>query len=65
MSYTEKNFQTMFGKRNRLQGVFELKITKGKSISFDAVSEHQIESLMKAQGKGLFHKIADSLPIFG
>lgn len=62
----EKNFQTEFSKRNTIKGVFELKLSKGCSIRFDSVKEHQVSALLSAQSdKGLFHKISDSLPIFG
>jgi len=42
--------------------VYELKISKGNSLPFNAVKEHQIKGLLEAE-KGLFHKISDS-PIF-
>lgn len=59
--------QTMFGKYLQenppeKSGVYELKISKGNSLPFDSVKEHQIKGLMEAE-KGLFHKISDS-PIF-
>ena len=41
----EANFQTQFGKRNSIHGVFELKFTKGKSIPFNALAEHQEKTL--------------------
>ena len=33
-------------------------------MPFNAVKEHQVEALLKAKNKGLFHKITDQ-PIFG
>lgn len=42
--------------------VFELKIEKGTSMSFDRVAEHQIINLKNASN-GFYHKISDS-PIF-
>ena len=60
----EKDFQTEFSKRNNIHGVFELKLSKGCSIRFDAVKEHQREALLKAEDGGIFHKIQD-MPFFG
>jgi len=60
----EKDFQTEFGKRNKIAGVFELKFTKGKSLPFSALAEHQERALIAACGSdGLYHKISD-FPIF-
>jgi len=59
----EKDFQTEFGKRNKTVGVFELKFTKGKSLPFNALAEHQEKALLAASGEGLYHKISD-FPIF-
>jgi len=56
----EKHIQSEFGKRNTIFGVFELKLCKGKSIRWDAVSEHQIDALLSiSTGKGFYHKITD------
>jgi len=63
--FKEKHVQTLFGKKNKLEGFFELKLCKGKSIRWDAVKPHQIEALKKAKDEGIYHKISDSLPIFG
>ena len=61
----EKDIQTIFGKHNKIKGVFELKLCKTKSIRFDAVKNHQIQALkdIGIGGKGLYHKIND-IPIF-
>jgi len=61
----EKDIQTIFGKKNKTFGVFELKLCKGKSIRYDAVAEHQMKALKDVGfgGKGLYHKIND-LPVF-
>lgn len=59
----EKDFQTLFGKRNTIHGVFELKFTKGKSLPFNSLAEHQEKSLLKVTQGGLYHKISD-FPIF-
>lgn len=62
--YKEKNFQSEFGKKNIVHGVFELKITKGKSIRYDALKEHQREALLAvSSSSGLYHKLADP-PVF-
>ncbi len=60
----EKDFQTQFGKRNKIHGVFELKFTKGKSIPFNALAVHQEDALLRVSGEiGLYHKITDQ-PVF-
>jgi len=65
----ESNFQTMFNKwiKNNMPNnslVLELKIEKGKSMRFDKVSDHQVESLYNSCcGSGFFHKITDP-PVF-
>lgn len=60
----ESNFQTEFGKRNKISGVFELKFCKGKSLPFKSVAEHQEQALLAATTEdGLYHKITDS-PFF-
>ena len=60
----ERDFQTLFGKRNDKQGVFELKFCKGKSLPFNALAEHQERALIASSwGEGLYHKISD-FPIF-
>lgn len=61
----ESDIQTIFGKKNKVHGVFEIKICKGKSQAFNSVKEHQVIALVKASGSGLYHKISDSLPVFG
>jgi hypothetical protein len=59
----EKDFQTEFGKRNTVEGCFELKLCKGTSLPFNALADHQREALLAACGSGLFHKITDQ-PVF-
>jgi len=59
----ERTFTTEFGKRNVIHGVFEIKFTKGKSIPFKALAEHQEKALLAVAGNGLYHKITDQ-PIF-
>ena len=59
----ESNFQTEFGKRNRVHGVFELKFCKGKSFPFKNIEEHQEKALLAASKDGLYHKITDQ-PVF-
>ena len=56
----EKDIQSLFGKKIDQMGVFELKLCKGPSISFSAVSEHQEESLSKVEREGLYYKISDA-----
>lgn len=57
----EANIQTELAKHHNLHGVFELKLCKGRSISFDSVAEHQVEGLLKAKTDGKYHKISDSM----
>ncbi|MDY6895321.1 MAG: hypothetical protein SVO01_07910 [Thermotogota bacterium] len=60
MGYTEKNFQNEFKDRNKMVGVFELKICKLKSLPFSSIAEHQRDSLLKISSEqGLYHKISD------
>ena len=59
----ERDFQTQFGKRNTIHGVFELKFTKGKSLPFNSLAEHQEKALLAVANDGLFHKITDQ-PVF-
>jgi len=55
----EKDVQTLFGKKNQLTGVFELKLCKEKSLPFEAVAAHQVKALLRVEGEGLYHKISD------
>lgn len=64
----EKGMQSVFKEQNTIMGVFELKLIKVKQegekfkpLPFDAVAEHQIDSLLACDGDaGLYHKISDS-----
>jgi len=57
----EKNIQTLFGQQNEIEGFFELKLCKGKSIRWDAVRDHQIAALgLAASETGFYYKIPDS-----
>jgi len=70
--FKEKDFQRIFSrwvKSNSLtireyfgeNCVFELKLSKTKSIRFDVLAEHQIKALMGANGRDIpcYHKIND------
>lgn len=62
MQKREASFQTVFNKylrAKRLHGNFELKQTKGKSIAFDAVEDHQLDGLLAAQAVGMVWKYSD------
>jgi penicillin-binding protein-related factor A (putative recombinase) len=60
----EANIQSMLAKKNTVEGCFELKLCKTRSIRLDAVKPHQIEALLAVStDEGLYHKISDS-PIF-
>lgn len=60
----EKNFQTLFLKWVRHQPnlgtvVFELKLTKGGSLNFNALLPHQLIALRAAKHNRIAYKIAD------
>jgi len=66
----EKDFQTLFSAWAKINKkyiiktygkavVWELKISKQKSIRFDDVKPHQVEALLEAKGEGCYHKIND------
>lgn len=56
----EKNIQYLFGKNNKIQGFFELKLAKTTRLPYNAVKPHQLEALTQGQIKGIYHKISDS-----
>lgn len=64
MAYLEKNFQTDWGKwwKNRFKktGAFELKISDGKSLPFNAVEEHQENSMYVAKHGEFLYKPPDN-----
>ena len=69
LSMKEKDFQVLWHKHlvahpSTNSEAHELKLTKKNTFVFDSVKEHQIQGLLMAE-EGLFHKISDSLPIFG
>lgn len=59
----EKDFQTEFNRwlkyRWKTTGAFELKLTKGKSIPFDAIRPHQLQNLYNTKHSHLIYKIPD------
>lgn len=56
----EKDLQAIFGRKNTVHGVFELKMVKGPSKAFKDVEDHQIEALLRVSGnEGVYHKVAD------
>lgn len=59
----ERDIQTIFRDTNTQEGIFELKLCKGKSLPFSAVKDHQRTALTLVSTTGLFFKIPDS-PIF-
>lgn len=56
----ERDLQALFGRKNNIHGVFELKIVKGEYMPFNAVLPHQVNGLLNANGTGLYHKLSDS-----
>ena len=63
MAYQEKNFQSEFNRwiKYNFKGsaAFELKITKGLSLPFSALKEHQQHSLWAVKHGDLVYKIPD------
>jgi len=56
----EKNFQQEFKTKNKIEGVFELKLCKGTSIPFSNIADHQVVALQNANSDvGLYHKLTD------
>lgn len=64
MSFQEKDFQTIFNKWCKhfinSTAVFELKITRGGSLSFDSVKDHQSSALYAAVKNKVVWKIPDA-----
>lgn len=56
----ERDIQTLFGRKNNVVGVFELKIVKNVSMPFKNVAEHQLAGLYATAHDGLYHKISDA-----
>ena len=57
----EKNIQSIFKNINKKEGLFELKLCKGKSMPFNSVADHQVEALVAGScDEGVYHKISDS-----
>jgi len=63
MAYQEKDFQSEHNKWLKYNfkgsGAFELKITKGPSIAFKMLKEHQLHSLWAVKHGSLVFKIPD------
>lgn len=56
----EKDIQREFGRKNKITGVFELKLCKGTSLPFSSVAPHQEKALLDASGAiGCYHKLSD------
>lgn len=61
----EKQIQTLFGKwlqenPRPSASAYELKMSKGNTLVFSAVKEHQVTALLAVKRGGLYHKISDS-----
>lgn len=64
----ESDMQTIFGRyirtiKPKRSAVFELKISKGKSLPFNALKDHQIAALQGVTELGFYHKLIDP-PVF-
>lgn len=61
----ERDMQTIWGKYivahpPESTEVYELKFTREKRVSFDALQTHQLEALLKSEtSRGLYHRITD------
>ena len=56
----EKDIQKIFSKKNKVTGVFELKLVKEKRFNFRRLANHQALSLLGAESEaGEYHKISD------
>ena len=58
----EKDLQKLFtrSKAYGIEGVFELKITKTKSLGYSKIEKHQIVKLSQANGdEGAYQKLSD------
>lgn len=66
MPFQEKDMQSLFTKYIKQNyphsAVFELKISKTKSLAFKRVEPHQITALKKAKHTCVYHKISDFSP---
>ena len=64
VAYLEKDFQTEFSKwlkyNFKRTAVFELKLTRTKSLPFSAVEEHQVNALYNAKHAHVVHKLPDT-----
>lgn len=52
-------FTKFIRKKHKQTAVWELKITKTKSLPFSRIEPHQITSLKKAKHACIYHKISD------
>jgi hypothetical protein len=43
--------------------VYELKLSRGSSLAFDQIKEHQINALLQCENGSFYHKISDP-PVF-
>lgn len=63
MSFQEKDFQSLLTKwlkqNAEYSSAYELKITKGNTLPFSRIAEHQLTALYKAKHNILVHKISD------
>ncbi len=57
----ESQIQSLFGKKNTANGVFEIKLVKEKRFNFKSkMEDQQIPSLLKAESEdGCYHKLSD------
>lgn len=64
MGFQEKNFQTLFNRWAKhfinFTSAFELKISKGKSLPYKNLEEHQLNTLYYAKHNKVIYKIPDA-----
>jgi len=68
-NWTEKDFSKAFGAWATAHGtstaIFELKVSPGDSLPFDALRPHQKENLLRAKRGKFYHKISDAGNVYG
>lgn len=59
----EKHFQAKFGpwiKKEKIKGLYELKISHGNTVTWMCFREQQLPSLWLAYTEGLYYKLSDA-----
>ena len=59
----ERHMQSKFGpwiQKEKMPGLFELKISHGNTVAFSKFEDQQLPSLWKAYTEGLYYKLSDA-----